>query len=506
MKKNIFKWCVFLIILSFALFAVSCGDQNEDKNIGQTGDAESAEPIDSIEPAQSDEGDIIDMNIDLTPYLPEKDFDGYTFKVLNIDPSMYWCLSNIVVEEESGDMVNDAIYRRNLTIMEKYNIEIKHYPGVGFGGIGGLIKKSNNAGDNIYDIAFPYIQEAANLAVDGQLHNLIDVPYIDNTKPWWLKKADDAVELGGKRFFGTNDIDIANVESTWSMEFNKLIIQKYGLDSPYDLVLSGKWTLDKFLEMCKAAAQDLDASGKIDSAEDQAGYVALLSPGNGGCLALLQSGGEYMVRKNAEGYPEINITNERFINVYTKVIDVLFNHNVGINGNTIWDGVSPVQLMFESDKTLFIWDILGYGRILREMKSDFGILPLPKYDENQESYCTPVTNGAPVICIPIINEDLERTGIIIEALAAESSRTLIPAYINVALGVKYARDEESLPMVNLILDTRIYDMANVYQWGNIMNAIGGAMEKNSTDIVSVAEKNMDKLQAAIDKSIEKITN
>ena len=489
----IMKYPFALAAILFFLFASSCGGEGGGAGKNDSPDAPGGAAEAETEPEE------------IVPLLPDKDFGGYVFKVLNTDPEKFWCLSNIVVEEETGDTVDDAIYRRNLAIEEKYNVSFTYYPDVGFGGMSALIKKSNAAGDNVYDIAFPWTREAATMGIDGQLCDIKKIPYIDNTKPWWSKKADDEMELNGKLFFGTNDIDIANLESCWTMEFNKSLIQQYDLDDPYEYVTSGKWDLDKFLEMSKAVAKDMDGDGKLTSYEDQYGFVALMAPGNGTFAAFIQSCGEYIVRKNADGYPEITMGGERFASVYAKLIEVLNDKTAGINANTIWNrDTSPVEILFINDQALFIMDLLHYGRRLRDMKSDFGILPLPKYDENQKEYYTPLTHGATVFCVPSINPDLERTGIIVEALAAESSKVVIPAYIDVALGLKYARDDESLPMVKTILESRVYDMANFYNWANIMETVQTKMVANDPGIASIYEQNAEKLKAAIDRYIESI--
>jgi hypothetical protein len=139
----------------------------------------------------------------------------------------------------------------------------------------------------------------------------------------------------------------------------------------------------------------------------------------------------------------------------------------------------------------------------REMQTNFGVIPFPKLDEAQQKYYTYSSNGVPLFAVPITNPDLERTGIIAEALAAESSKTVIPAYIDVALGNKYLRDDDSKPMIDIILNSRVYDLAYSYQWSSIGATINNAMVKNDRNIVSIYEKNADKVKKAIDATIEK---
>lgn len=303
-----------------------------------------------------------------------------------------------------------------------------------------------------------------------------------------------------KLFFTTNDICIGNIENCWSIEFNKKIITEYNLDNPYDLVTSGNWIMDKFLSMSKAVAQDVNNDGDMKSLEDNFGFVSLLH--NGTYLAFLTSADEYTIKKDENDYPLLVMDNQRFYSVYQKILDVLNNGNVGANANQAWMNYDEgKEYLFTNDKALFLIDLLHYGRRLRSMKADFGIIPLPKYDESQENYYTATTFGCPVFVIPITNTNLERTGIIVEALAAESSKTLIPAYIDVALEGKFLRDEESMPMVKLILDSRAYDLSNAYNWNNFGNIINDAMINNNSNIASLYAKYSEKTKNAIEKSI-----
>ncbi len=71
---------------------------------------------------------------------------------------------------------------------------------------------------------------------------------------------------------------------------------------------------------------------------------------------------------------------------------------------------------------------------LREMETDFGIIPYPKYDENQSSYATRLCYYMPtVVPITIKGERLDRAGVMLEALACEYASNVVPAYYEIAL-------------------------------------------------------------------------
>ncbi|MHB1454238.1 MAG: ABC transporter substrate-binding protein [Saccharofermentanales bacterium] len=46
--------------------------------------------------------------------------------------------------------------------------------------------------------------------------------------------------------------------------FNKTLLEKYNLESPYDLFKDDKWTFDKFAEMCRTLTKDLNGDNELD--------------------------------------------------------------------------------------------------------------------------------------------------------------------------------------------------------------------------------------------------
>ena len=100
------------------------------------------------------------------------------------------------------------------------------------------------------------------------------------------------------------------------------------------------------------------------------------------------------------------------------------------------------------------------------MESDFGILPYPKLNTTQEEYYhTVAPYNSQFICVPLIQNDVERTGTITEALAYYGQKIVLPAYYDVTLIGQSARDEESEAMVEIILDPLVFDIGYYYQIG-----------------------------------------
>ena len=87
---------------------------------------------------------------------------------------------------------------------------------------------------------------------------------------------------------------------------------------------------------------------------------------------------------------------------------------------------------------------------MRNMKSDFGIIPYPKLDENQESHITPIGTATGIMFIPKTASDIGLTCRVMEALGYYSMKDVVPAYYEVALRDKYTRDEEVPEMLEMI--------------------------------------------------------
>jgi hypothetical protein len=137
------------------------------------------------------------------------------------------------------------------------------------------------------------------------------------------------------------------------------------------------------------------------------------------------------------------------------------------------------------------------------METDFGILPLPKYDEEQEQYHDLVSLwAANMISVPKSLSDQERTGIIIEALSAESMYTLTPAFYDVVLKTKAARDEDSAAMLDLIFEARAFELGNLYAWGGLLDLPGSLSATGKTDLASSLKSKISAAESAMKKTID----
>lgn len=483
MKSKVALFFVFTVI--FSLFLTACGAREEkDVNINNT---------EHTTESQGTEAQTTEYTADAETF----DWGRKEFKVLvNLNDGTEWRDVDFTAEEEMGETINDAVYRKNLKIEEMFNIAIvpvhsnTHLADV---------KKSVKADDNAYDILFNTPFDNSALSQEGYLYDLKTINEIDLTKPWWDQNAVKDLSIAHKLYMVTGDIGTMYRKSVGIILFNKDMVKEYALDNPYNLVESKKWTQDKFLEMCKAVSEDLDANQKYDD-QDKYGLV-----GYRDIIAIsLIGAGVDIATKNEDDIPELTFYSDKTVQIYTKVTELLFQDQYFWSWSKAKKDNERSRVMFANNQALFNWNEFHSIPNLRAMEKDFGILPMPLFDENQERYYHIVNpHVAMTLAIPISNHELEKTGALVDNLAAVSKNILTPAYYDISLRNKYARDDESIMTMDLIFGSMKYDPGYMYNWANVGTFTLDMLDAKQTDIASKYEKISVAAQKALDNMIEK---
>jgi len=477
-------------ILIIALFAMILLCSCQKGGVAQNTGAPAAQEDNRSEPELPAER--------LSPDLPEADYNGHEFKIMVTSDEGDVVRNDFFAAEITGDAINDAIYMRNLYVEDKYGVKISNISTGWSNGNGvSLIKKSASAGDYAYDAAMTTVYDACSLAVSGLVLNLNAVPHIDLSRQWWDRQANRDLVILGKMYFTTGDISRVSNDSTYAVLFNKKLVRDHETENPYELVKSGAWTYDKMAELGKSIGADLNGDGAFDENDL---YGAIVE--DDVMMSVISSIGERSARINESGEIELSLYNERTALAVKKYTDWVFDKTAVYAYQRYVGKVGDYRFlaMFENDQSLFLLRGMETIEELRAMETDFGILPFPKLDDRQREYYSPVGAWkAMFISIPSVQGDLGRTTLITEALAAESLYTLRPAYYDVTMKGKHARDEESVEMLDVILSTRIYDFGWYYQFGGFNNHIMDLFRNYNSDFTSMYEKYKDKAESDIQK-------
>lgn len=484
-------WLCAAMILSAA--ASSCGTPAE-----QPVETPQKETVSDTEAVTGETDKNADALAKAKAELPQKNYDGYTFTVLDRAGDT-WGTIDVFSEAENGDTINDAVFKRNRILEEAFNIHIAQ-------------KQEDKPGDEARtlitadDAAFDVVTDGLNtlgtLASAGCLYDWNEVPGIDLSQPWWDPQASKELSIRNKLFFTTGDISIMDNYGTWCIMFNKSIAQDYDLDDIYEHVRKGTWTISLFYEMAKTAAKDMNGDGVI-SDEDQWGYFSETYNEYG----MWAASGETIIKKDKDDLPVLNVLNDRSISVLQLVTEMQQNAAVTLSTERVKDGTGSAFTNngFGNGSALFIYGGMWLITYFRKFDLNFGVVPAPKFEESQERYYNTYSYGnCTAYGIPVTCRDFERLGTVLEAMAQISKYTLTPAYYDVALKGKYIRDEESAEMLDIILAQRTYDLGNIFDWGGMFSTITGFATAKSPNFASAYAKKESAVQKAIGTFLESL--
>lgn len=497
--KNIRITAILTVVCVLSALFSSCsgGAENSGEENNKNGKTETENPED---------GSGVREKEIIPDYLPESDFGGYEFNVLAFDSTVQayaaFISYDIYTEEMNGEPINDAVYTRNRYVEDKYNCAIKETKSADDGN---FLRKAVNAAEDIYDVYYSLFNNITAVATSGYFYDFMALPNIDLSKPWWNQNAKDSLSIANILFFMPCDLSVTQNNTTSSITFNKKLIQDYDMESPYKIVSDGKWTIDKLISMSKDICQDLNGDDIMDE-YDKYGFICYRDA----ALSFMHGAGGRIAKKNESGFFELTLNSETAVNALNKAFDLIYapsSFNLHKELESKYGNIDYYEIaatMFSDNRVLFNWILLHDIERLRNMDSDFGILPIPKYSEEQKDYgCTVNQYTSHAVAVPATVQDIGRTTVILEALSAKSRYTLLPAYYEISMQRKFTRDEESADMLDIIFNSQVYDIGSIYNIGNYSWEIIAMTMTQNRNIVSLYEKLEKTAQKDIDKISEK---
>ncbi len=508
MKKNIRKEktmkkitgiiCIVLSVLMCSSVLSGCQDPGDPGSTATKApeDVTTVEETVETEPAE-------------TYYIPELKYNNETFTVLCPGKGDgEWECKDFFAETDSDDPVISAVFARMSLLEDKFGIKIEIDENATRSSIGGLVKKDISSGDKAYDLVMQTINNAYTLAQNGYLMNLEEVPHIDLKSEVWDQSYLSQSSIGGINYFATGEITTMDNDGTWVMMFNKKLASNLDLDI-YSLVKNGEWTFDKLLELAKDFYEDLNNNAQADE-QDKFGITTTIDFIQG----LFYAADGRIIRKDNEDIPYLDFNNERNSAIIDKIIDIYYSKNKVTFDCHDFMHVNPAahliaQQMFEEDRALFYSEVMQCAIRLREMETDYGIIPCPKFDKNQKEYTTHSV-AAVTLCAMITSnmkadsQKLERAGMVTQALAVEGKNILTPAYYEKSLKTKGARDAESYDMLPIIFANRACDigyMAEENTVSSLYTSMRTMIKKGNNEIASATKKSATRINKALTKLV-----
>ena len=424
--------------------------------------------------------------------LEVKDFGGGTFTIIAQSTA---ARQNFYMEEKDGDVMNDAVRERDLYTEDRLNVALNCVALEDRVQVARDVQNVIQAGDETYNLILNALSDGINtLTTGGFLADLTALPYLQLESSRWNESMARNMRFYGKQYFTTGPISLAYFITPTVMVYNKRLAEDYGITGLNDTVLEGKWTVDLLAQLAASVSSDADGDGDMDS-DDLWGLSMEGTFGN----SLFMAGGLNTVEE-VDGEYVLTLDSEEAVNLVDKCASLFGDRTLFFDS---LDG-DPINVdIFREGRAAFLDGTISWVISLRDMEDDFGILPPPKFTEDIPHYYTACNTWLPSgVGVPMLCSDPDRTGLVMETMAAASRELLTPAVYDVTLQGKVSRDEASSAMLDLIYEHTAFDLNTILDFGGSSILLRACVLGEQENYVSayarikkVADKNLQKFVA-----------
>ncbi len=482
----------FALLLALLLLPLmpSCASENPESTVGETVSSEAGTTAETV-PEETE----------YVPDLPDVKYDGAEFRVLYRDSSHSYTMEDVFVEELTGEILNDAVYNRNIGMEEAYDFRfapIPHETPIS------SVTADFLAGSDSYELVGEQMSQLFTYALRSYFNDWYQMEYFHPEDPWWDENCAADLSIANQLYIMAGDISMQPSDGARFVYYNKGILEDYQLPNPYDYVREGTWTIDKMTDMVAGVSTDLDGDGKY-TADD--------------CLGMLTEHTDFFIsgcgvlytEKDENDLPTVSCINERTITALDAVRKLLTLENCTQSYNEVaagrdtsgyphlWNFVRYEY--YATDHFLFVQNGTGVAYQFAEMDPGYGVLPNPKLDEAQEHYYHLADQFSCAWAIPGTNSKMDMTDVLLTAWAYRSAE-LVDGYYEITLKHKRFNAPDDAEMLDIIRHSVRYEMSmlcnlgisgvisNAYNSGNLMSEyaksekmINKLLEKTFADFI-----------------------
>lgn len=423
------------------------------------------------------------------PIAIRTDFEGYEFSVLTRGSGMW--TSNDICGEMTGNVIDQAVYRRNQKLCNQYNFVIKEKKDPNWLDTARTLCDSDS---NTYNMFSFRMNDMPELGQKGYLMNLNEVNGLNLDAPYYNQTTRRDGSFFNYLFFLTGDLIYMDDMALECVLFNSAMARDLDLfeeKSIYQTVLDGEWTFEAFENACKTATYDKNGDGTM-TREDNWGFCMQ----NANLLMMNAAMGNHLLEKNDEDVFVLN-RSEKVVNDLESIMRLL---NAGYSSGTNWD-----QSLFTNGNQLF--DLNEVSSLPRMSATDieFGVVPYPKKDTQQKEYYSFITTyGSNCITICSSVKDLELTANIIELLSYESMQTVTPTLSEYLLGGRVINHAEDAQMLLEVQKNPVYELCYLWSTGSLYSTLIALNAAHGGGIASALETSEGAVAASVERKLERL--
>ena len=407
--------------------------------------------------------------------------------------------------ELSGDILDDAIFNMNKAVEAKLNCTLDFFNAqVGTSDTGAEVQKMVFAGDNTYDLYHIVQWNGAQLAAEGCYTNLGDAKYISYDKPWWDYKYMKEMTIGDDVIYClSGDFAVDRTRCLNCVYYNKSMYEDFYKDPDglYQEVLDGNWTWDMMRKISADVYSDLNNDGIIGR-EDRLGFSV---NDYNHIDSFFYATGARATERDKDDIPVICLNSEHTAEVMQGLYELIFNtEGVFCYGSSYEDDVKNRQ-HFENGNSMFLPGFFYTAEFMRDMKADYGIVPFPKFDEEQKQYYSDVHDIIRLMVVPVTCQKVDDVCAVLEEMAFTGYTNVLAPYYNVLMKNKYARDDVSAQMLDIIRDNCSPDFTHITNFNSIGYLQRKLIQAKSSDFASTYASYYPEAQKKLDDFIKVFT-
>ena len=462
LKKSV---CLLLALLMLSVALLSCKDGNKDTETDSQ-----TEEVTEIETTKW--GDVAINN-----EIPEDiDYGGKTVNILVRSGEQYrreW------FTEKPTNSLQQEIYYRNVEVEDELGVKLNFIvqaEGKECADINNTILTTAQSGLGGIDIVNNYCRYAGTTTLLPYYANLRggEFTYLKLDQGYWSEEFNEVANNFGTQIFAVGYSNLSFYDRALVLYFNKAKVEEYkiGEEYLYDTALSGKWTYDVFYKLVKDVW--VDDGDAVKDADDFVGLAGIR--GSEAHSGLFYSFGCNVTEKDESGYHRV-VTDTAKVHAeeaFQKMCDLWYSTGAYMIGLSYDNYVH-----FTTGHSLFNLDIIYHyesgNLMMRDMDDGYGLIPCPKYDENQEKYLSGAQDAFNSMSVLEHSQsDFEMISAVLELMASKGYEQIRPYYFErIVKGQQL--DSKSGQCFDLVMAGVTLDFAEVYgaSIGRVRDAIWG---------------------------------
>jgi hypothetical protein len=284
-----------------------------------------------------------------------------------------------------GEPVNDAVFERNLTVENRLGIKINSLE-VGSGAVD-KVSTAVKANSSEYDVLAAECCAVLPKTIEGLFANLTATEYLNLEQPYWSQGLNSAISHRESQYAATGSLLLSMYRFAFITAFNKRIFDDANQAYLYEYVENGTWTLDKQISLIPLFYRD-NGDGIQDLNGDVYGFISTDATEVDAYWSSCQLP---IIGKTADNEYEFVFDTSRVVDVAEKLIRLFHDTDGGTYQGLHSDGDWPTirQAFADGFSAMATTRLLELeNEIIRSMPDEFGVAPIPKYDETQDEYRT----------------------------------------------------------------------------------------------------------------------